>query len=456
MNFDFAQKGAIPALTPLRVLTIIFVITVTAAGLSSCKKEASCENCASVNTLIQAPIACAGEDLLVNLPIDSTMLDGSCSSDPDNNISTYVWRQISGPSLSVISTAEPLTKIKNLVEGIFLFQLTVMDASGLFSIDTVQITVVNNLPTIKEDIYAAGVMNGVATYWKNGVPVQLSKFESEATSISVNGKDVYVAGWEGDAFRYSENVAKYWKNGQPVALTGAIGAGANDILIVGVDVYVAGWKLSPNWGTGVAMYWKNGEAVVLSDGWTEAEATAIVVVGSDVYVAGHENGIAKYWKNGVAVALTNGANQAFATDIAVVDSSVYVSGSEWNGTAQVAKFWKNGHLEFTSNGSAFHATANAIAVVGSEVYVAGWEGDFAGMVGGHGAVAKCWRNGKGVALTNGSSYAYPSSLALFGNDVYVGGTEWINGSQIAKFWKNGSEVVLSDRAMVSDILVVRR
>jgi hypothetical protein len=61
------------------------------------------------------------------------------------------------------------------------------------------------------DIYVAGDYNRIAAYWKNGQLIQLALSESIARSIAVVGNDVYVAGEEGDLFRYGNNIAKYWK-----------------------------------------------------------------------------------------------------------------------------------------------------------------------------------------------------------------------------------------------------
>jgi hypothetical protein len=68
----------------------------------------------------------------------------------------------------------------------------------------------------------------------------------------------------------------------------------------------------------------------------------------DVYVAGTEfNGyanIARYWKNGKAVSLTDSTADAYAEAIVIVGSDVYVTGSEYMGSFNnnVVKYWKNG------------------------------------------------------------------------------------------------------------------
>lgn len=114
----------------------------------ACEKKPPCEDCGDNN---KPPVARAGADQVITLPTDNIMLDGTTSSDPDNNITSYSWTKISGPSIFKISNANaPQTQVTNLVEGAYRFELEVIDAGRLFSRDTVQITVssapVNNDP----------------------------------------------------------------------------------------------------------------------------------------------------------------------------------------------------------------------------------------------------------------------------------------------------------------------
>jgi hypothetical protein len=86
------------------------------------------------------PVADAGIDQTITLPTNSITVDGSGSTDPDNNITNYQWTKISGPSSFNIGNANTVTtKVNNLVEGVYQFELKVTDAGGLFSKDTVQV-----------------------------------------------------------------------------------------------------------------------------------------------------------------------------------------------------------------------------------------------------------------------------------------------------------------------------
>jgi hypothetical protein len=89
-----------------------------------------------------SPVANAGTDQIIILPTNTINLNGSGSSDPDNNIVSYLWTKISGQSSYNITTANAIqTQVTNLVEGIYQFELKVTDAGALISKDTAQIIV---------------------------------------------------------------------------------------------------------------------------------------------------------------------------------------------------------------------------------------------------------------------------------------------------------------------------
>ena len=88
-----------------------------------------------------APVANAGANKLITLPVNTVTLTGT-GTDPDGSITQYSWEKISGPDGPSIST--PLlatTIIINLVEGVYEYELTVTDNSGTTGKDVVQVTV---------------------------------------------------------------------------------------------------------------------------------------------------------------------------------------------------------------------------------------------------------------------------------------------------------------------------
>ena len=439
----------------------VFYLSLIICLVLGCQKEISCEGCSTSNQppipvagSDNPPVACAGEDQNITLPDHTVLLDGSCSTDPDNDLTNYLWSKISGPtSFDIADTNLAQTYVSNLKEGIYSFQLKVTDKNGLTSVDTVQVFVYIDTDH-PIDIYVTGIENGIAKYWKNGQEIVLNSTypNSTANAIVVVGNDVYVAGADLDKqgqaalATYTNNKAKYWKNGQEVILTAPYGGGAASIAVDGNDVYVAGWDYG---GTKMkAIYWKNGQPVYLSDGTTDAKATCIVLDDGNVYVAGDDNGVAKYWKNGQTVSLTNGLMQAEASSITVVGNDIYVSGSEHNGTVMEAKYWKNGEAVTLPVGPGYNAYATSIAIVGSDVYVSGYEVNYSSQVTG-----KYWKNGKAVSL---GSDIYPSSIKVYGGDVFIAGSVDFVGI----YWKNGMAVRITkpydNWGWLTDILLVPR
>ncbi len=106
------------------------------------------------------PIARAGIDTSLQLPVDSLTLRGCASSDPENAILKYKWRKIAGPaSFQIINDTLCATKIKNLVAGNYSFELAVTDTAGLIGKDSVTVIVnaVITSPTNLPPIARAGV-----------------------------------------------------------------------------------------------------------------------------------------------------------------------------------------------------------------------------------------------------------------------------------------------------------
>ena len=83
----------------------------------------------------------AGRDIILVLPVNETYLNGSYSY-AGTSISSISWTQVSGPAAFVIENRNALqTKLSNLEEGVYQFELTVTDAAGVSDKDTVTITV---------------------------------------------------------------------------------------------------------------------------------------------------------------------------------------------------------------------------------------------------------------------------------------------------------------------------
>ena len=98
-------------------------------------------------------------------------------------------------------------------------------------------------------------------------------YSAESSSIYVYNNDVYVAGREFDG---PLSIATYWKNGEPIALSK--GSPPTPPPLIHDNVFVAGDGEHSNGYPVAAKYWKNGTSVDLSDGQSLAAAQNIFVV----------------------------------------------------------------------------------------------------------------------------------------------------------------------------------
>lgn len=94
----------------------------------------------------QAPKAITRKIIEIDLPNTIAELDGSQSADPDGNIVSYQWQQLSGPSTAKIQNGTSSKAIAaELLEGTYQFELMVIDNQGASSKDTLVVKVINNL-----------------------------------------------------------------------------------------------------------------------------------------------------------------------------------------------------------------------------------------------------------------------------------------------------------------------
>lgn len=76
----------------------------------------------------ERPVANAGNDVAITLPINKVRLDGS-ASDTDGRIVSYFWDRYSG-SGNITNPEDASTEITGLVAGVSVFRLTVTDNDG--------------------------------------------------------------------------------------------------------------------------------------------------------------------------------------------------------------------------------------------------------------------------------------------------------------------------------------
>jgi hypothetical protein len=184
---------------------------------------------------------------------------------------------------------------------------------------------------------------------KNGVSTRLSP-ESEFSAfldLFVNGNDVYVVGWAGNA---SSRKAVYWKNGilneipkpEPTSQDLAYG-----IVTSGNDVYLSGSV------DGKAVYWKNGVRVALSNlvsfGYNICMGGNDLIVSGDI-VAPPSNQSACYWKNGnqpVNLGIADTLTLAQRKGLQVFNNHIYMAGNILEpkpGSVSKPVYWKDNKM----------------------------------------------------------------------------------------------------------------
>jgi K319L-like, PKD domain/Kelch motif len=143
----------------------------------------------TVNDLAQSnrpPIAKAGPDQIITLPTNSVTLDGSGSTDPDNNITSYSWAKISGPSSFIIANANvSQTQVTNLNQGVYLFELKVTDNGGLSAKDTVQITVNDATQSNHRPVAKAGTDQTIS------LPINMINLDGSGSTDADNNITAY-------------------------------------------------------------------------------------------------------------------------------------------------------------------------------------------------------------------------------------------------------------------------
>jgi hypothetical protein len=89
----------------------------------------------------QPPVANAGSDITIKLPTNSAQLDGSASKDPDGTIKSYSWAKVSGPAATITTPTAVRSTVTGLVEGTYVFELTVTDNQNATAKARVKVTV---------------------------------------------------------------------------------------------------------------------------------------------------------------------------------------------------------------------------------------------------------------------------------------------------------------------------
>ncbi|HSB93949.1 MAG TPA: PKD domain-containing protein [Flavitalea sp.] len=143
------------------------------------------------------PIANAGKDITVSRGRSKIVLNASGSSDPDGKLERFLWRQISGPVQTEISAPESKNGKCQVsgatAPGVYSYELKAIDNRADYSLDTVSLTVINNLPPVSvagsaqeiTDDITAIELDGTSSSDSDGVVKKYSWSMTEGPSAAV-------------------------------------------------------------------------------------------------------------------------------------------------------------------------------------------------------------------------------------------------------------------------------
>ncbi|MGK2863251.1 MAG: PKD domain-containing protein, partial [Chitinophagaceae bacterium] len=131
----------------------------------------------------QAPTANAGNNIVLTLPTNATTLTGS-GTDADGTIVSFAWSRVNGPTTFTLGTPNAATTtLTNLVQGIYVFRLTVRDNASATGTDDVTVTV-NAAPVVNQPPVANAGNNIVLTLPTNSTNLAGSGTDADGTITS--------------------------------------------------------------------------------------------------------------------------------------------------------------------------------------------------------------------------------------------------------------------------------
>ena len=302
------------------------------------------------------------------------------------------------------------------------------------------------------DVYIPG-------YWKNNVWTGFdnpnnsggTKYPAYATSIVIDGTDVYVGGY---CYTATSNVysAGYWKNGTWNPLTNSYDAAKSAtvyvLVVVGTDIYAGG---SSKDDIEKAGYWLNNTWHPLGTS-NPRVVNSMYIEGTHVHAAGHSYistsyHEGRYWYDGAETPIQNtylATKDVIVNAMTVSGTDVYLAGYCSNNETvsyAVAGYWLNGIWNpLTNIYGSYLSLAYAILVDGTDIYVGGFSRDSSGK-----NIPGYWKNGTWNPLS------YPAggevhSIVKYGDDVYFGGSTYDSSyNSTACYWVKGTRVDMTDK-----------
>jgi hypothetical protein len=142
----------------------------------------------------------------------------------------------------------------------------------------------------------------------------------------------------------------------------------------------------------------------------------------------------------------------FTMQMVKAQSSVYVAGFENNKVndinVSVARYWKNGNAVSLTDGKT-DSYCKMLTVNNVDVFVAGATSDTEGLF-----KPACWKNNSPTIFNAGSTSAFANSVSVKNNDIYIS-NESIGWKPVPnEYWKNNSPVSLKKTNAIITIKAV--
>jgi hypothetical protein len=192
----------------------------------------------------------------------------------------------------------------------------------------------------------------------------------------------------------------------------------------------------------MGVVYKDGVPNVINANNNSLWVIDFTVYNSDVYVLAQQISSTgtddfQIFKNGVSIQSLGNGRPYFPTGIAMVNQDIRVVGLKIANNLQGLSLWGNGVWSdiTTSN---LKVQNPRITVIGSDVYLTGQQETFPNNTGW--SIAKYWKNGSEVVLGDSVSQSMSNGIAVSGSEVLVAGHRFSTPC----YWKNKSITYLAN------------
>lgn len=131
-----------------------------------------------LNIVNIAPIAKAGNDATITLPVNSVILNGSGSSDTDGRITSYLWQKVTGKDVKFSNASGVLNVVSGLTAGTYVFELKVTDDRSVAATDRLTVTV---LPSVSQGVAPVAKTQGDLTL---SLPVSSANVDASQSYVT--------------------------------------------------------------------------------------------------------------------------------------------------------------------------------------------------------------------------------------------------------------------------------